>query len=98
MNNDPSKQDEGPSVALPGPVINPAFAQHLDRLVALAKQGQSTDSPLFNPSEQWLIDNIRVFQDLPSDERDGLMREVAEVVQEGAEAQRPRQSRRQGLA
>ncbi len=86
MNNDPSKQDEGLSVALPGPVINPAFAQHLDRLVALAKQGQSTNSPLFNPSEQWLIDNIRVFQDLPDDERDGLMREVAEVVQEGAEA------------
>ena len=75
MNNDPSKQDEGLSVALPGPVINPAFAQHLDRLVALAKQGQSTGSPLFNPSEQWLIDNIRVFQDLPADERDGLMRE-----------------------
>ena len=86
MNSDPSKQDEGPSVALPGPVINPAFAQQLNRLVALGKQGQSTNSPLFNPSEQWLIDNVRVFQDLPADEREGLMREVAEVVQEGEEA------------
>ena len=86
MNSDSSLQDEGPSIALPGPAINPAFARQLDRLVALGKQGQSADSPLFNPSEQWLIDNIRVFQDLPADEREGLMKEVAAVVQEGEEA------------
>lgn len=86
MNSDPSQQDEGPSIALPGPAINPAFNRQLDRLVALGRQGQSVDSPLFNPSEQWLIDNIRVFQDLPAEEREGLMKEVAEVVREGEEA------------
>ena len=71
MNSDPSQQDEGPPIALPGPVINPAFNRQLDRLVALGRQGQSADSLLFNPSEQWLIDNIRVFQDLPAEERGG---------------------------
>ena len=86
MNSDASQQDEGPSIALPGPVINPAFANQLDRLVALGKRGQSADSPLFNPPEEWLIDNIRVFQDLPAEERERLMKEVAEVVQEGEAA------------
>ena len=86
MNSDSSQQDEGPSIALPGPIINHAFANQLDRLVALGKQGQSADSPLFNPSEQWLIDNIRVFQDLPARERESLMKEVAEVVSEGEAA------------
>ena len=86
MNSDPSQKDEGHSIALPGPVINPAFNRQLDRLVALGKRGQSTDSPLFNPSEQWLIENIRVFQDLSAEEREGLMKEVATVVQEGEEA------------
>ncbi len=86
MNSDSSPRDGGPSIALPGPVINPAFNSQLDRLVALGRQGQSSDSPLFNPSEQWLIENIRVFQDLPADERKGLMEEVAKVVQQGEEA------------
>ena len=86
MNSDSSQQDEGPSIALPGPVINPKFNQQLDRLVALGKQGQRSDSPLFNPPEQWLIDNIRVFQDLPAEERESLMKEVSKVVREGEEA------------
>ena len=86
MNNDPNQRDRKPSIALPGPAVNPAFEQSLDHLVTLAKKGQRTDSPLFNPSQEWLLDHIKVFQDLTSEERENVLEEVSEVIKEAEAA------------
>ena len=86
MNNDRNQQDRKPSIALPGPAVNPAFEKALDHLVALAKKGQRTDSPLFNPSQEWLLDQIKVFQDLSPEERENVLEEVSEVNKEAEAA------------
>ena len=86
MNNDPKQRDRKPSIALPGPAVDPAFEKSLDHLVALAKKGQRTDSPLFNPSQEWLLDQIKVFQDLSPEERENVLEEVSEVNKEAEAA------------
>ncbi len=58
--------------ALAGPRINPEFERSLDALVALARGGHRPDAEMFNPTDQWLLDNMRVFQDLPPDRQKGL--------------------------
>ena len=51
--------------ALAGPPVNPKFKKALDDLVAAAKAGHKPDSQFFNPSSEWLISHMRIFQDLP---------------------------------
>ena len=51
---------------LAGPSIVPEFESALTRLCAIARQGQRADSPLYNPSEEWIVDKMPVFQDLPA--------------------------------
>ena len=69
-----------------GPAIIPEFAQQLDRLVALARKGHRPGSPLNNPSEEWLAGQMRVLQDLPSDQQDRLLAEAREIGREAAAA------------
>ena len=75
-----------PSSPLSGPTIDPSFAKGLDELVALARQGQRPDSPFFNPSDDWLIDRMSIFQDLPGAEQELVLEEARRLSQEASEA------------
>ena len=72
--------------ALSGPPINSEFARRLDELVALANQGQRTDSDFYNPPDQWLIGHMPILQELPRASRDRAMEDARQVNEEGAEA------------
>ena len=77
-----------PGAFLAGPRINPEFNKALDDLVAVAKQGQSPGSPFFNPSDEWLVGHMRIFQDLPPDERARTLEESKQLAQDAEEAGR----------
>ena len=75
-----------PDSVLAGPRVNPAFEEALDRLVAAAKQGHSPDSPFFNPSDEWLVSHMRIFQDLAADERAQTLEELKQIASEAEQA------------
>ena len=50
---------------LSGPAIVPEFETALTRLCEIARRGQRTDSPLYNPSEEWIVERMPIFQELP---------------------------------
>ena len=77
-----SEQDRG----LAGPPINPAFVKALDDLMAVARQGHKPDDPLFNPPDEWLISQMRVFQDLPKEEGQRALSETREARKEAEES------------
>ena len=64
---------------LAGPAIVPEFEAALTRLCAIARRGQRADSRLYNPSEEWLVGNMPVFQDLPAARQAELRREAADL-------------------
>ena len=71
---------------LSGPEIVPDFEAALTRLCAIARRGQRVDSPLYNPSEEWIVERMRIFQDLPEQERAELLAEAQALETEAAEA------------
>ena len=71
---------------LAGPPINTAFAKELDGLVAVARQGHRPNSPRFNPTEEWLLGRMPIFQDLAEEERARVLQEAERLDQEAAEA------------
>ena len=75
-----------PRSPLAGPAIVPPFERELNKLVALAKRGHRSESLFYNPSNEWLLSQMRVLQDLPVAERDQLLTEARSVDQEAAEA------------
>ena len=77
-------QPDGKS-PLAGPEIVPEFEAALTRLCAAARRGQRTDSELYNPSEEWLVDNMSIFQDLPGDRQSELREEALELEKVAAE-------------
>ena len=68
------------------PAMKPAFAQALDELVALARQGHRPTSENFNPSDEWLVKNMPVFQDMSEEERGKVLAEAGAIVREGEDA------------
>ena len=76
---------QDPPSPLTGPAIVPAFVKELDRLAALAKKGHQPSSPLYNPSDNWLISQMQILQDLPLVQQEQLLAE-AKVVSQAAEA------------
>ena len=78
--------DAGLKSPLTPPAKHEAFARALDELVSLARQGHRADSDNFNPSDQWLVDNMPVFQDMSEAERARVLVEASAVVAEGEEA------------
>ena len=54
--------------------------------MAAAKRGHDPISEYFNPADAWLIDRMRILQDLRSADREDLLREAAEVEREAADA------------
>ncbi len=71
---------------LAGPPINPDFLRELDQMVSLARQGQSATSHLFNPSDEWLVEHMPIFQDLPVEQQEQVLEEARLLQQEAAEA------------
>lgn len=80
-NISPQRQQK-PQSPLAGPPINPQFAQALDELVSLAHQGQKPGSEVYNPSDQWLIDHMPIFQDLPQQRQEAFVQEVQQLQEE----------------
>ena len=75
-----------PGSSLAGPTAVPAFEKELDRLVALARQGHKPGATFNNPSEEWLISQMRVLQDLPEAEQQKLLSEASIIDKDAAEA------------
>ena len=71
---------------LAGPPINADFAGALSDLVAMALQGHKPTSPLFNPSDEWLVEQMPTFPDRPPDERERILKETERIREEAAEA------------
>ena len=71
---------------LSGPNIVPEFEAALTRLCAVARQGQRTDSPLYNPSEEWIVGRMPIFQDLPAEIQSDLLAQAQELEAEAVEA------------
>ena len=78
-------QPDGKS-PLSGPSILPEFEAALTRLCAVARQGQRTDSPLYNPSEEWIVGRMPIFQDLPAEQQSALLVQAQELEAEAMEA------------
>ena len=72
--------------SLEGPPLHGPFVKALDEMIALAKQGQRTDSEYFNPDEEWLIARMPIFSKQPDAERKGILAEFDEVHKEGEAA------------
>ena len=73
--DDPRK----PSFSLAAPAIDPEFGTALDELVAVARDGQRPDSPFFNPSDEWLISQMRVYDTLPPREQAQIIAEARQI-------------------
>ena len=72
--------------SLAGPTAVPAFQKELERLVALARQGHKPEASFNNPSDEWLISQMHVLQDLPEDEQQRFLSEARAIDKESAEA------------
>ena len=68
--------------SLAGPLVYPAFETALDDLVAAANQGHLPTSEFFNPSDEWLVSHMRIFQDLPDEERHAVLEEAGRLERE----------------
>ena len=78
MTSPTSKPAGRPEAASPltGPAIIPDFEAALTRLCAIARKGQRADSPLYNPSEEWIVGKMPIFQDLPPGRQAELLAEA----------------------
>ena len=67
--------------ALVAPAVHPGFNRALDDLVALARQGHRPSSEFFNPPTPWLIQQMRIFQDLPPDEQERVLADAQQTTE-----------------
>ncbi len=81
-----SQTQPTPGSSLAGPIAVPAFEKELDRLVALARKGHKPGATFNNPSEEWLISQMHVLQDLPEEEQQKYLDEASIIDKEAAEA------------
>ncbi len=81
-----SQTQPPPGSSLAGPTAVPAFEMELDRLVALARKGHKPGATFNNPSEEWLISQMHVLQDLPEEEQQKYLDEASIIDKEAAEA------------
>ena len=68
------------------PKANPAFARALDELVSLARQGHKSSSENFNPSDEWLVNNMPVFQGMSGEDQAKVLAEASAIEKESEEA------------
>lgn len=76
--------EKGSSLA--GPTVNPLFSQALDDLLLEAKRGHDTKSAFFNPPDDWLRSQMRIFQDLPQHDQEAILIKAKELESEAKEA------------
>ncbi|MQF90643.1 MAG: hypothetical protein FI733_01250 [SAR202 cluster bacterium] len=81
-----SQTQPTPGSSLAGPIAVPAFEKELDRLVALARKGHKPGATFNNPSEEWLISQMHVLQDLSEEEQQKYLDEASIIDEEAAEA------------
>ena len=81
-----SQTQPTPGSSLAGPIAVPAFEKELDRLVALARKGHKPGATFNNPSEEWLISQMHVLQDLSEEEQQKYLDEASIIDKEAAEA------------
>ena len=81
-----SQTQPTPGSSLAGPIAVPAFEKELDRLVALARKGHKPGATFNNPSEEWLISQMHVLQDLTEEEQQKYLDEASIIDKEAAEA------------
>ena len=79
-----SRQSSGST--LDGPPVDPGFSAALDEMVSTGRGGHQPGNLYFNPPNQWLIDRMPIFQDLPKEEQDRVLTEAAAMEQEAPEA------------
>ncbi|MFQ6027991.1 MAG: hypothetical protein ACE5Q6_10905, partial [Dehalococcoidia bacterium] len=79
------KQPAQPS-PLAAPSVNGEFDMALDDLVTLAKAGHQRNSDFFNPPDEWLVEHMSIFQDLPKQRRDELLAEAESVGKQAKQA------------
>ncbi|MCH8309176.1 MAG: hypothetical protein IIB17_01605 [Chloroflexi bacterium] len=82
----PTPESSEAKSALVGPSIVPAFEKALDELVALARQGHRSDAEFFNPSDDWLIERMPIFQDFSQADQNDVLTEAEKLSQEAEEA------------
>ena len=81
-----SQTQPTPGSSLAGPIAVPAFEKELDRLVALARKGHKPGATFNNPSEEWLISQMHVLQDLSEEVQQKYLDEGSIIDKEAAEA------------
>lgn len=84
----PNKSKHRTPGRLIGPAVNQRFNKSLDALVATARLGQHPDSEFFNPSDEWLVDKMKIFQRLPSGCKNELLKESSRIQSEIANAEK----------
>ena len=84
-NSNPTDRPDGNS-PLSGPDIVPEFEAALTRLCAVARRGQPADSPLYNPSEAWIVGKMPIFQDLPAADQSPILAAAHALEAEAAAA------------
>lgn len=72
---------DGPAT-LNGPGVHEPFNDALDELVSAAREGHRPSSEFYNPSDEWLIERMRVLQDMSPQEQAPLLREYEQIQQE----------------
>jgi hypothetical protein len=75
-----------PRSPLDGPPVHEPFARALDEVVSVASQGQPAGAEFFNPSDDWLVERMRIFQDLPLEEQAEVLRQYSLVREEAEHA------------
>ena len=81
-----TEDKQTPGLILDGPPKNPAFEKALDEFVATARQGHQAHSPFFNPPHEWVVSHMRIFQDLPPEERQQLLQESRQIAHAAEQA------------
>jgi hypothetical protein len=81
-----STEGRKPTSILAGPRVNPTFRTALEVLASVARQGQRPDSPFFNPPDEWIVRQMRVFQDQPRQEQERLLRDWEQANREAEAA------------
>ena len=61
------------------PSVNLNFSNALDDLMLIAHKGQSSDSPLFNPADSFLIDQMKISKKLSENEYQKILYEANEI-------------------
>ena len=68
------------------PQVLPEFSAALDELLAVARRGHAPGSTLFNPSDAWLVSQMRKVDELPDAERESTLAEWQRIAEEAAAA------------